>query len=58
MWSPQTEGLFDIRIIDTDATSINTLLQGQSLKVQQKKRKEFITKLLKIDVVNLHTLLF
>ena len=47
MWSPQTEALFDILIIDTDASS-----------VQQKKRKGFIRKLLKIDAVNLHPLLF
>ena len=58
MWSPQTEALFDIRIIDTDALRciidtdalrciidtdalrciISTVLQKQSLKVQQKKR--------------------
>ena len=46
VWSPQTEALFDIHIIDTDALSvsimishINTVLQWQSLKVQQKKTK-------------------
>ena len=58
VWSPQTEAFFDIRIIDTDAPSYKHRTPEAVLKVQQKKRKGFIRKLLKIDVVNLHPLLF